>query len=83
MAARPEAVRARRAGAREAADANSVYQVRCHEVLTADDITSAVTEYADLQPPEVGGEKPARRFAVHRYVPFTSAEFEAETGEAR
>jgi len=68
---------------REAADANSVYQVRRYEVLTADDITSAVTEYADPQPPEAGGEKPARRFAVHRYVLFTSAEFETETGEAR
>jgi hypothetical protein len=71
---------------REAADANSVYQVRRYvyqvrryEVLTADDITSAVTEYADPQPPKAGGEKAARRFAVHRYVLFTSAEFETET----
>ena len=64
-------------------NANSVYHVRRYEVLTADDITSAVTEYADPQPPKAGGEKPARQFAVHRHVLFTSAEFETETGEAQ
>lgn len=31
----------------EAADGNTVCQVRRNEVLTADDITSAVTEYAN------------------------------------
>ena len=53
--------------------------MRRYEVLTADDITFAVTEYADPQPPKAGGEQPARPFAVHRYVLFTSAEFETET----
>jgi len=64
---------------REAVDANSVYQVRRYAVLMPDDITSAVTEYADPQPLKAGGEKPPRRFAARRYVLFTSAEFETDT----
>jgi hypothetical protein len=41
---------------REATDANSVCQVRHYEALPADGITSAVTEYADPQPPKADGE---------------------------
>ena len=63
---------------REAAGANSVYQVRRYEVLTPEDISNAVKEYADPQPSEPGGEKPVRRFEAGRYVLFTSAEFERE-----
>jgi len=60
-------------------DSNSVYQVRRYDVLTPEKISSAVTEYADPQPPKAGGEKPPRRFGAGRYVLFTSAEFETDT----
>ena len=64
---------------REAVDANSVYQVRRYAVLTPDEITSAVTEYAGPRPIAAGAERPPRSFDALRYVLFTSAEFEAET----
>lgn len=51
---------------REAPETNSVYQVRRYEVLTPDDITAAVTEYADPKPPKSGVEKPSRRFDARR-----------------
>ena len=41
----------------EAADGNTACQVRRNEVLTADDITSAVTEYADPQAPRAAERK--------------------------
>src|ERR1700690_74983 len=64
---------------REAESSNSVYQVRRYEELTPEKISSAVAEYADPQPPQQGGEKPARRFGARRYVLLTSAEFETDT----
>jgi hypothetical protein len=64
---------------REAPGVNSVYQVRRYEKLTPEDITSAVTEYADPKQPQQGADKPARRFSAYRYVLFTSAEFETDT----
>jgi hypothetical protein len=59
---------------REAVGTNSVYQVRRYVVLTPDDITAAVAEYADPQPLGPGGEKPPRRLTAGRCVLFTSAE---------
>ena len=64
---------------RETGGINTVYQVRRYAVLTPDDISAAVTEYADPRPPKGGGEKPPRQFDARRYVLFTSAEFETET----
>jgi hypothetical protein len=64
---------------REAADSNSVYQVRRYDVLTPGKITSAVTEYANPEPGSPGGDTPPRRFSARRYVLLTSAEFETET----
>lgn len=64
---------------RDTSVSNSVYQVRRYEILTPDDISSAVTEYADPKPLKKGGRKPPRRFGAHRYVLFTSAEFEKDT----
>jgi hypothetical protein len=64
---------------RETDGTRSVYQVRRYAVLTPDEITSAVTEYAGPEPQTEGGQKSPRRFDAGRYVLFTSAEFEIET----
>lgn len=64
---------------RETPSRQVVYQVKRYQVLTPEQISLAVDEYANPKPRREGDPPPGRRFAAYKFVLVTSAPFEEET----